>query len=68
MIEALTELIPTLLVVLTVLYALYLMGELWVVLTAFVKGIFTKKATGRRGNSYGDKVIHNDMGEVGGEE
>ena len=68
MIDALTELIPTLLVVLAFLYALYLIGELWVVLMAFLKGIFTKKATGRKGNSYDDKVIHNDMGEVGGEE
>ena len=46
----------------------YLIVELWVVTMAVVKGIFTKKATGRRGNSYGDKVIHNDMGEAGGEE
>ena len=68
MIEALSELISTLIVVLAFLYALYLIGELWVVSVAFVKGVFTKKATGRRGNSYDDKVIHNDMGEVGGEE
>lgn len=68
MIDALSELIPTLLVVLAFLYALYLIGELWVVLMAFLKGIFTKKATGRRGNSYGDKVTHNGMEEVGGEE
>ncbi len=68
MIDALSESIQTVLVVLAFLYGLYLVGELWVVLMAFLKGIFTKKATGRRGNSYGDKVIHNDVGEAGGEE
>jgi hypothetical protein len=51
-----------------VLYAIYLSGEFGSALFGFVKGILTKKASNRNGNSYGDKVIHNDMGEVGGEE
>ena len=50
------------------LYAIYLSAEFGSALFGFVKGIFTKKATGRRGNSYDNKVIHNDMGEVGREE
>ena len=51
-----------------ILYAIYLSGEFASTLFGFVKGILTKKASNRKGNSYGDKVIHNDMGEVGGEE
>lgn len=68
LIDAILESIPTILIVLTILYAVFLVGEFSSSLTGFVKGILTKKATNRKGNSYGDKVIHNDMEEVGGEE